>query len=314
MKLVTFKAHGETKAGVIEESVVIDVHKSYRQHLLEKGTVRALERAQALAPNDVKGILEGGEDSHECLREAVSFAKKNPHSGGEQLIYERSEVSLQAPLSNPQKILCVGLNYQDHILEMGRDMPEYPVTFAKFANTIIGPEDNIPKYSFSEKLDYEAEFAIVIGKQAKNVREAEALQYAGGYTIANDITYRDLQKRTLQWLQGKSVDGTAPLGPWIVTPDELKDPDNLEISLTVNGEERQHSNTENLVFDAAKLIAFYSELLTLEPGDIILSGTPGGVGAAGDPQTFLQEGDTVEIRVDGIGLLKNTVQNAGKGQ
>ena len=212
------------------------------------------------------------------------------------------------------KIICVGHNYREHMLEMGREVPKYPVLFAKFANAIIGPEDDIPYYPISEQLDYEAELAFIVGKKARNVSEEDALNYVAGYTIANDVTYRDIQRRTIQWLQGKTVDGSAPMGPWIITADDLTDPSGLEISLSVNGEERQRSNTENLVFTVPKLVAFLSSLMTLEPGDIVLTGTPGGVGVAREPQAFLKEGDVVRIEIERIGVLENKVGMKKEGE
>ena len=151
-------------------------------------------------------------------------------------------------------MICVGHNYREHILEMKREIPEFPVLFTKHANTVIGPEDDIPYYPISEQLDYEAEFVFVVGKRARNVSQADALDYVAGYSIANDITYRDIQRRTIQWLQGKTVDGSAPLGPWLVTTDEIPDPSGLEVVLTVNGEERQRSNTANLVLDRKSVV------------------------------------------------------------
>jgi acylpyruvate hydrolase len=205
-------------------------------------------------------------------------------------------------------MICVGHNYREHILEMKREIPPFPVVFAKFANTVIGPEDDIPFFPVSEQLDYEAEFAFVIGKRARNVSQEDALDYVAGYTIVNDVTYRDIQRRTLQWLQGKTVEGSAPMGPWLVTTDELTDPSGLEVVLTVNGEERQHTNTANLVFTVPYLVEFLSNLMTLEPGDVILTGTPGGVGVAMDPQTFLKDGDVVKIAINKIGTLENKVK------
>jgi acylpyruvate hydrolase len=190
---------------------------------------------------------------------------------------------------------------------MKRELPPYPVVFAKFANTVIGPQDDIPFYPISEQLDYEAEFTFVIGKRARNVSQEDALDYVAGYTIVNDVTYRDIQRRTIEWLQGKTVDGSAPMGPWLVTSDELQDPSGLEVVLTVNGEERQRSNTANLVFSVQYLVEFLSGLMTLEPGDVILTGTPGGVGVARDPQVFLKDGDVVKIEIDKIGALENRV-------
>ena len=191
---------------------------------------------------------------------------------------------------------------------MGRELPEFPVIFAKFSNAVIGPQDEIPLSPVTEQLDYEAEFSFVIGKRAKNVIKEHALEYVAGYTIVNDITARDLQRRTVQWLQGKTLDGSAPMGPWLVTTDEIPNPSDLGISLTVNGELRQKSNTKNLVFDVSFLVEFLSHIMTLEPGDVICTGTPGGVGFAREPQVFLQDGDIVHIEVEHIGALENRVK------
>ncbi len=153
---------------------------------------------------------------------------------------------------------------------------------------------------------------LLVGKRAKNVSEEDALDYVAGYTITNDVTYRDIQRRTLQWLQGKTVDGTAPMGPYLITTDELPDASNLEVVLTVNGEERQRSNTKNLVFTVQKMVAFLSELMTLEPGDVVLTGTPGGVGVARDPQVFLKEDDVVRVEIEKIGHIENKVKKVSK--
>lgn len=304
MKLVTFQYEDKQSIGAyIDGDRVIDLHESYKQMLRTEGKTRIEEKAQAYVPSTMEDFLRGGEDSMEAARGVVDYVLK--HEGG--TVYERKQVKLLAPLHQPEKIICVGHNYREHILEMGREIPEYPVVFAKFANTIIGPEDDIPFYPISEQLDYEAEFVFVVGKEAKNVKEEDALDYVAGYSIANDVTYRDIQRRTLEWLQGKSVDGSAPIGPWIVTSDELQDPSGLAVTLKVNGEVRQQTNTENLVFTVPKLVAFLSNLMTLKPGDIILTGTPGGVGVAMDPPRFLTEGDVVTIDIDQVGTLENKV-------
>ncbi|MGJ9385451.1 fumarylacetoacetate hydrolase family protein [Salipaludibacillus sp. CF4.18] len=308
MKLITFTKDGYSRIGaVVDENKVIDLNYAYQAQLQSEGKYRYKEIAEAFVPEEMKAFLEGGNESIAIANSAVKYAIENPSSFRHHLVHAKDQVKVEAPISNPGKMICVGHNYREHILEMGRELPPNPVVFAKFANTVIGPEDNIPYYPISEQLDYEAEFAFVVGKKAKNVSEEDALDYVAGYTIANDVTYRDIQRRTLQWLQGKTVDGSAPMGPWLVTSDELTDPSGLEVVLTVNGEERQHSNTENLVFTVQKLVAFFSNLMTLEPGDVVLTGTPGGVGFARDPQVFLKDGDVVKIEIDKVGVLENRV-------
>ncbi|GEM05390.1 hypothetical protein HMI01_23780 [Halolactibacillus miurensis] len=210
-------------------------------------------------------------------------------------------------VTRPSKIICVGVNYLDHVKEMGHDVPKLPVLFSKFSNALIGHEANIMGMAKSDQLDYEVELACVIGKTCTEVDESEALDYLLGYTIANDISARDLQKRTPQWLQGKTLDKSTPVGPVIVTTDELKDPSKLAIRSYVNGDVRQTSSTDQLIFNIPTLIAFISDLITLEPGDLILTGTPHGVGFAEKPPRLLQSGDEVVCEIEGIGTLKNKV-------
>ena len=308
MKLITFTKNGFSRIGAVtDDNQVVDLNYAYQAQLQSEGKYRYQEIAEAFVPATMEAFLQGGKESMELAKKAIDYALSNPESFDHTLVWNKDEVKTEAPVTNPGKILAVGHNYREHILEMGRELPENPVMFAKFANTVIGPEDDIPYFPISEMLDYEAEFAFVIGKQARNVSEEDALDYVAGYTIANDVTYRDIQRRTLQWLQGKTIDGSAPMGPWLVTSDEITDPSGLEIFLTVNGEERQRSNTANLVFDVKKMLSFASGLMTLEPGDVILTGTPGGVGFARDPQVFLKDGDVVRIEVDKIGALENKV-------
>lgn len=307
MKLITFTQNGVQRIGALEGSKVIDLHAAFRALLQFEGKLRAGQIADAYIPaGDMNGFLQGGEESMEFAKQAIEFALNNVSAI--PLVFEKNEVKIGAAITAPGKMICVGHNYREHILEMKREIPEYPVVFAKFANTVIGPEDDIPFYPISKDLDYEAEFAFVIGKRARNVSQADALDYVAGYTIVNDVTYRDIQRRTIQWMQGKSVDGTAPMGPYLITADELADPSGLEIVLTVNGEERQRSNTRNLVFSVQYLVEFLSNLMTLEPGDVILTGTPGGVGVAMNPPVFLKDGDIVRIEVDKIGALENKVK------
>lgn len=310
MKIITFVENGRERLGALAGETVVDLNRATEEALKAEGKIRAEKIADAYVPQDTKGFLEGGEESFAYAKKAVDYALSG--KSDIQLTYEKSAVKVGAPITNPGKIICVGHNYREHILEMGRELPPNPVIFAKYANTLIGPEEDIPFYPISKELDYEAEFTFVIGKRAKNVSEEEALDYVAGYTITNDVTYRDIQRRTLQWLQGKTVDGTAPMGPYLITTDELPDASNLEVVLTVNGEERQRSNTKNLVFTVQKMVAFLSNLMTLEPGDVVLTGTPGGVGFARDPQVFLQDGDVVKVEIDKIGYIENKVKTVAK--
>ncbi|UAC47459.1 fumarylacetoacetate hydrolase family protein [Bacillus aquiflavi] len=312
MKLVTFSRNGFTRTGVFlpAENKIVDLNYAYQALLQSQGKYRFEKIAEAYVPANMTEFLQGGCESLSLAKEAVAFAlenHKNHNTFKHEIIHMLEDVKIEAPVPSPGKMICVGHNYRDHILEMGRELPSHPVIFAKFANTVIGPQHDIPFYPISEQLDYEAEFAFVIGRKARNISQDQALDYVAGYTIANDVTYRDIQRRTLQWLQGKTVEGSAPMGPWLVTTDELTDPSGLEMVLTVNGEERQRANTDNLVFSVQYLVVFLSRLMTLEPGDIILTGTPGGVGVARDPQLFLKDGDVVKIEIDKVGVLENKV-------
>lgn len=308
MKLVSYSIAGATRIGSVHDEKIVDLHDAYVAQLEAEGAIRAKQIAEAFVPANMVEFLQGGKQSMDIAKKAVDYALRHADSIAYKVIHHISDVKLEAPVLNPSKIICVGHNYREHILEMKRELPEFPVVFAKYPNTIIGPQDDIPHYPISDQLDYEAEFVFVVGKRARNVSQADALNYVAGYTIANDVTYRDIQRRTLQWMQGKAVDGSAPMGPWLVTTDELPDPSGLEVVLTVNGEERQRSNTANLVFTVPRLVEFLSGLMTLEPGDVILTGTPGGVGVARDPQVFLKDGDVVRIEIDKIGALENKVK------
>ncbi|TBL78541.1 fumarylacetoacetate hydrolase family protein [Paenibacillus thalictri] len=313
MKLVTYQSAGIKRIGSVHNEQIIDLNYAYRSMLEADGSLRSEQIAEAFVPPHMVEFLKGGEQSMRAAKEAAAYALSHAESLSYQVFHNVNEVKIEAPVTTPGKIICVGHNYREHILEMGRELPTIPVVFAKFGNTVVGPQDDIPFYPVSDQLDYEAEFAFVIGKRARCVSEADALQYVAGYTVANDVTYRDLQRRTIEWLQGKTVEGSAPMGPWLVTADELGNPAGLDISLTVNGERRQHSNTANLVFTVPFLIQFLSNLMTLEPGDIVLTGTPGGVGVAREPQAFLKEGDVVRVEIENIGALENRVVRVNEG-
>jgi acylpyruvate hydrolase len=210
-----------------------------------------------------------------------------------------------APLvPRPDKVVCVGLNYRSHILEMGRELPEHPTLFAKYASALIGAFDDIVLPAVSDQVDWEAELAVVIGAPARHVSVEEAPDRIAGYSVLNDVSVRDFQFRTMQWLQGKTFESSTPLGPWLVTPDEAGGP-SREITCEVQGELMQRADTADLVFDPPTLVSLISDIFTLEPGDVIATGTPGGVGAARTPPRFLADGEVVVTRIAGVGECRN---------
>lgn len=229
--------------------------------------------------------------------------------------HKLSEVHLFAPIPSPRKnVMAVGLNYKAHVSETAEirkrsaDVPSYPIFFTKATTAVCGPYDNIViDPAASTEIDWEAELGVVIGKRGKNIPEGEALSYVFGYTVINDVSARDLQSNHVQYFKGKSLDTSCPIGPWIVTADELADPANLPVRLLVNGQIKQDGNTRDMIFPVPTLIASLSAGMTLEPGDIIATGTPSGVGFSRKPPEFLKPGDIVEAIVDGIGALRNPV-------
>jgi 2-keto-4-pentenoate hydratase/2-oxohepta-3-ene-1,7-dioic acid hydratase in catechol pathway len=211
------------------------------------------------------------------------------------------------PIERPQKIVCVGLNYSDHAEEQGVDLPERPLLFAKWPNTLIGPGEPIVIPAISQKVDYEAELGVVIGSKVRGVSVENALEAVAGYVCVNDVSGRDLQFSDGQWVRGKSLDTFCPVGPALVPASEIPDPQALGIRAILNGEVMQESTTQNMVFGVAEIVAFVSQAITLEPGDLIATGTPAGVGVFRDPQVFLEAGDEITIEIDGIGALTNPV-------
>jgi 2-keto-4-pentenoate hydratase/2-oxohepta-3-ene-1,7-dioic acid hydratase in catechol pathway len=218
-----------------------------------------------------------------------------------------ASVKLLAPIPRPRKLICVGLNYRDHAEETGSEIPAVATIFNKFATSVIGTGDAIVLPKVSSKPDYEAEFAFVIGKGGRHIPEAEWEDHVFGYTIVNDVSARDYQRATTQWLMGKTFDTFAPMGPWIVTKDEISDPHDVDVRMVINGQLLQNGNTRNLIFKIPYLISFLSSVFTLEPGDIVSTGTPAGVGAARTPPRWLLPGDDVAVQISGIGELRNPV-------
>lgn len=221
-----------------------------------------------------------------------------------------SAITLLPSSATPRRVICVGLNYSDHIAETKRDLPEYPVLFPKFASSLIGAYDDIVLPPESHQVDWEGELAVVIGRAGRRIRREDAAEHVLGFSTANDITMRDYQYKTHQWMQGKAWDDSTPIGPWIITPDEV-DLNGAAISTTVNGVEMQRSDLGKLIFDVPFLVSALSEFTTLQPGDVILTGTPGGVGYRRDPQVFLQIGDDVTVSIEGVGAVSNRVVASG---
>jgi acylpyruvate hydrolase len=245
-----------------------------------------------------------------ALLEREDWADAAASAGGAPLSPAGTDLAPLVP--RPGKILCVGLNYRNHILEMGRDLPEHPTLFAKFAEALIGPADDIRLAPESSAVDWEAELTVVIGRTVRRASEHEAEAAIAGFTVMNDVTMRDWQFRTKEWLQGKTFEGTTPLGPVLVTPDELPGGVRPALTLTcrVNGEVMQKADTSDLVFDPVDLVRYASTVLTLRPGDVIATGTPGGVGHARKPPRYLADGDVVVTEIEGVGRLENTARTA----
>jgi 2-keto-4-pentenoate hydratase/2-oxohepta-3-ene-1,7-dioic acid hydratase in catechol pathway len=249
---------------------------------------------------DLVSVIAGGADA---LDRVMRWTGNPP--GGDR--HDPNTQKLAAPIPRPPKIICIGLNYRDHAIESNLPIPQTPTMFAKFPTAVIGPGQPIVLPKSSTQPDYEAEFAVVIGKRCRHVREENWRDVVFGYTILNDVSARDYQMATSQWMIGKTFDTFAPIGPAVVTADEIEDPHNLAISLELSGEVMQKSNTSQLIFDVPKLVAYLSSVFTLEPGDIIATGTPSGVGFARKPPRFLQPGDQCRVRIEGLGELYNPV-------
>ncbi len=250
--------------------------------------------------SDLLAVIRGGAEA--LTRIASWISRRNPDS-----VLPLSSVRLLAPIARPPKLLCIGLNYRDHAAETNAPLPSVPTVFAKFPTAIIGPGDNIVLPKSSAQPDYEAEFAFAIGKGGRHIPASRWAEHVFGYTMLNDVSARDYQKATSQWTMGKNFDTFAPMGPFLVSKDEIADPHALDISLTLNGERMQSSNTRNLVFGVPDLVAFLSSVFTLEPGDVISTGTPAGVGFVRQPPRYLRPGDEVVVRVEGLGELRNPV-------
>jgi 2-keto-4-pentenoate hydratase/2-oxohepta-3-ene-1,7-dioic acid hydratase in catechol pathway len=276
MRLVTYRSERGDRAGVLRDGAVVDAWDA----------------------------LGGGGESVRELLEADR--RPEPAGAGDDRV-PLDSVELLPPVPDPQKIVCIGLNYRAHAAEAGIDPPGSPTFFAKFRNALAAPGARVPLPAASSKVDYEAEIAFVIGRRAKDVPEDEALDHVAGFTLLNDLSARDLQFATPQWMPGKVFDGSAPCGPALVTPDEAAPADAISFSLTLNGERMQAASTDDLIFSVPALVAHLSRLMTLEPGDIVSTGTPSGVGSTRDPHVWLKPGDEIAISSPTLGLLETRI-------
>ena len=297
MKLLSFIVNEQVKFGpkVKKEEAVWDVVEIQKQLNVLKDFPETI----------IDGIAHGYEFV-EQVRKLVEAAQKHEDGAKFKLAYSNIEWLSPVPRT-PKNIMCVGKNYNDHAVEMGAEKaPEDMVVFTKSPTAIASDESTLSAHAeFTDSLDYEGELAVVIGKQGKNIPKAMAYDYVFGYTIANDITARDLQEKHKQYFLGKSLDGSCPMGPYLVTKDEIPDPHTLTIVTKVNGEVRQNGSTKDMMFTVSDIISIISKYVTLEPGDVILTGTPAGVGKAMNPPKFLKAGDEVKVSIEGIGTLAN---------
>ncbi len=286
MRLVSVEYFNTTRIGVLEEP--------------DGATILDLHHADARLPTDMVAFLAGGPTVLERARRAIALAPPTAR-------IDASAATLRAPVPRPGKVICIGLNYRGHAAESEMAAPERPIVFAKYANSIVGHGQKIVLPRGVEDVDYEAELAVVIGKRARRVAEADALGVVAGYACFNDVSARSVQMSSSQWTLGKSFDTFGPFGPALVTADAIPDPGSLRIRCNINGETLQESSTANLLFSVPQLISYLSEVMTLEPGDVIATGTPEGVGMARTPPRWLRPGDLVCVEIDGVGTLENRV-------
>lgn len=282
MRLVTFEHPAGSRIGVVRDESLVDLHET-----------------DAALPTDMMSLLAMGDEGLVRAKAAAERGQSRP----------LADVRLLAPVPNPQKILCVGANYADHAAESGMDVPSEPIIFSKPPTALCGPGDTILLPKIGAKVDYEAELVVVIGKRGKNISQAQAMQHVAGYCCGHDVSARDWQKGKPggQWTLGKGFDTFAPLGPQLVTSDEVGDPNNLCVQFRLNGETMQDSSTSQFIFKVDFLIAYISNVMTLMPGDLLYTGTPPGVGMARKPPVFLKDGDSVEVEIERLGVLQNSV-------
>jgi acylpyruvate hydrolase len=300
MKLVRFSTNGQSpRLGALQGDRIADLQASVAATLTKRGVVRAGEIAAALVPASTRGFLEGGAASQDAVTAITEW-----------VTVPAASARLHAPIADPGKFICIGLNYRDHAEEAGQAIPKEPPIFGKWANTILDPGEPILRPRGSKALDWEVELGVVIGKPARFVSQAQALDHVWGYTIVNDVSARDFQFITTQWMTGKIFETAAPVGPFIGDAAEVPDPHALTLKTFVNGKQMQRGNTKTFIFDVRYLVSYLSGLMTLSPGDLIATGTPPGVGLGMKPPVFMNPGDVCRVEIDGLGSMENPVKDA----
>ncbi len=313
MKIVMYQyAEREYRLGAMTGGErIVDLNAAYENLLASRGEPRFAALAAAIVPDDSVAFLAGGGRSWQGAAEALDHVKDSGCTDigacGKRFVFERNEVKLGAPVRNPLRIVCLSHNYHDFIRETGVPLPPAPRIFSKYNNALCGPDDPIIYPRMTKMLGYEAELAFVVGKRGRRVPREKALEYVGGYMIFNDVSASDLTELDKQVLRGKTFDNFAPCGPYLVSADEVPDPGNLDLKLWVNDRLLQSSNTRELVYDVPMLVSFLSEVFTLEPGDIVATGTPGGLAKFRNPTTFMAVGDVCAIEIEKLGRLTNRI-------
>ncbi len=310
MRLVTFAARGQTRLGASEGDWVIDLNRAART----SDPARHRQPPGALLLSAMRPFLAGGDEAlalaHGVVaatRPALADPKTARALQDEGAAWRRDEIRLLPPVPEPPKILCVGRNYAEHAREGGSEPPELPIWFGRFPHSLLAPGAPYVLPRVSTQVDFEGELAAVIGRPGRDITEARALEHVAGYTIFNDISIRDYQRRTTQWMIGKNFDRSGPLGPALVTRDEVPDPQALTLTVDVSGERMQEAGTATMIFSVAHLIADISRVMTLEPGDLIVTGTPSGVGFARKPPRWLRAGDVVRVAITDLGVLETPI-------
>ncbi len=299
MQIITFQVHGRIHWGAVQNGRAVDLNAA--------NTARGMSMYQA---HSVLDFLQAGHTSWDVAGETLAWLGDRELP---EVTFALNEVKLLAPIPRPGKVMAIGLNYRDHAQETGAAIPTKPILFTKFSTSVIGPYDTIHVHpDQTQRVDYEAELGVVIGKAAYRVKREHALEHVFGYTVINDVSARDIQKGAEyggQWVRGKSLDTFCPMGPYITTADMVPNPQELSVRAVLNGTVMQNGNTREMIFDVAHLIEYLSHNITLEPGDVLATGTPPGVGDARKPAVYLKNGDVIEIEVGNLGKLVNPVQD-----